>query len=255
MFSSLAACCLASLTSRNLPCRNSAISRALRSSPSTITSSPAQRHVGQALDLDRNRRAGLVDRLAVLVGHRAHAAEDRAGEHDVAALQRARLHQDRRDRAAALVEARLDDDAPGRRVHVGALSSSTSACSSNRSSSWSMPVAGLRRHRDELHVRRRIPPARTPSATSSCLTRSGLASGLSILLIATTSGTLAGLGVRDRLLGLRHHAVVGRDHQHHDVGDLGAARAHGGERLVARRVEERDDALRRSRRGRRRCAA
>ena len=33
----------------------------------------------------------------------------------------------------------------------------------------------------------------TDSATSSCFTRSGLASGLSILLIATTSGTFAAL--------------------------------------------------------------
>ena len=33
-------------------------------------------------------------------------------------------------------------------------------------------------------------------------------------------------------------AVVGRDHEDHDVGDLGAARAHGGEGLVAGRVDE-----------------
>ena len=44
--------------------------------------------------------------------------------------------------------------------------------------------------------------------------------------------------MRDRLGGLRHHAVVGRHHQHHDVGDLGAARAHLAERGVARRVDE-----------------
>ena len=48
------------------------------------------------------------------------------------------------------------------------------------------------------------------------------------------------LGVVDRLDGLRHDAVVGGDDEHGDVGDLGAAGAHGGERLVARRVEERD---------------
>ena len=48
------------------------------------------------------------------------------------------------------------------------------------------------------------------------------------------------LGVIDRLDGLRHHAVVGGDHQHHDVGHLGAARAHGVEGLVAGRVEEAD---------------
>ncbi len=39
---------------------------------------------------------------------------------------------------------------------------------------------------------------------------------------------------------LRHDAVVGGDHQHHDVGDLGAARAHGGEGGVAGRVDEGD---------------
>ena len=49
-----------------------------------------------------------------------------------------------------------------------------------------------------------------------------------------------GLGVVDGLHRLRHDAVVGGHHQHHDVGHLGAARAHGGERLVARRVDERD---------------
>ena len=47
----------------------------------------------------------------------------------------------------------------------------------------------------------------------------------------------------DGLHGLRHDAVVGRHHQHHDVGGLGAARAHGGEGRVAGRVQEGDDAL------------
>ena len=34
-------------------------------------------------------------------------------------------------------------------------------------------------------------------------------------------GTLGGLGVVDGLDGLGHDAVVGRDDQDHDVGDLG----------------------------------
>ena len=46
--------------------------------------------------------------------------------------------------------------------------------------------------------------------------------------------------VRDRLLGLRHDAVVGGHDEHGQVGDVGAAGAHGRERLVARRVEEGD---------------
>ena len=48
------------------------------------------------------------------------------------------------------------------------------------------------------------------------------------------------LDVGDRLAGGRHHAVVGGDDEDGDVGRLGAAGAHGGERLVARRVEEGD---------------
>ena len=48
------------------------------------------------------------------------------------------------------------------------------------------------------------------------------------------------LRVIDRFPRLRHHAVVGRDDEDDDVGDLGAAGAHQRERLVARRVEEHD---------------
>ena len=55
---------------------------------------------------------------------------------------------------------------------------------------------------------------------------------------------LGRLRVRDGLLGLRHHAVVGGDDEDDDVGRRGAAGAHRGERLVARRVEEDDRAVR-----------
>ena len=44
----------------------------------------------------------------------------------------------------------------------------------------------------------------------------------------------------DGLKRLRHHAVVGGHHQHDDVGDLGAAGTHAGERFVTRRIEEHD---------------
>jgi len=68
---------------------------------------------------------------------------------------------------------------------------------------------------------------------------------LSILLIATTMGTSARPGVMDRLDRLRHHAVVGRDHQHDDVGHFCTACAHRRKGLVARCIEERDHAARR----------
>ena len=71
----------------------------------------------------------------------------------------------------------------------GAFSSSTSACSRIASSSSSMPAPVFA----DTGMNCASPPYSsgiTPSATSSCLTRSRFASGLSILLIATTIGTL-----------------------------------------------------------------
>jgi hypothetical protein len=53
-------------------------------------------------------------------------------------------------------------------------------------------------------------------------------------------GTFGRLGVIDGFDRLRHDAVIGRHHQHDDVGDLGAAGTHRGERGVARRIDEGD---------------
>ena len=47
----------------------------------------------------------------------------------------------------------------------------------------------------------------------------------------------------DRFTRLRHHSIVGGDHEDNDVGDLGAAGAHERERFMARRVEEDDVAI------------
>ena len=58
--------------------------------------------------------------------------------------------------------------------------------------------------------------------------------------MATMIGHSGGAGVIDGFEGLRHDAVVGRDHQHHDIGDLGAAGTHAGERFVAGRIDEDD---------------
>ena len=63
---------------------------------------------------------------------------------------------------------------------------------------------------------------------------------MSILFTATITGTLGRLGVVDRLDRLGHDPVVGSHDDHRDVGHLTAAGAHRRERLVARRVEERD---------------
>ena len=75
--------------------------------------SPASGHLGQAEDDHRAGRAGLRDALALVVLERPDAAERLADDDDVADLERAGLDERGRDRAAALVELRLDDRADG----------------------------------------------------------------------------------------------------------------------------------------------
>jgi hypothetical protein len=101
-----------------------------------------------------------------------------------------------------------------------------------------MPSPVLAETFDELGVAAPL-LGMTSCLASSFLTRSGLAFGLSILLTATTMGTRRPWRAH-RLDGLRHHAVVGRHHQDDDVGGLGAAGTHGGERRVAGGVQEGD---------------
>ena len=103
------------------------------------------------------------------------------------------------------------------------------------------PDAGLRRDRHERHV------AAVLLDDDAGLGQLGLdpvrvGVRLVDLVERDDDRHLGRLGVADRLERLGHDAVVGRDHDDRDVGDPGAAGAHGGERLVARGVEE-DDAL------------
>ena len=116
MFSSFAACGLASLTSRNLPWRKVAISRARRSSPSTMNSSPA---CGTSV---RPWISTGIDGPASLIGLPSSSSIARTRPKVEPAsttsprLSVPRLHQHGRDRAAALVELRFDDQALGQRV-------------------------------------------------------------------------------------------------------------------------------------------
>ena len=107
-----------------------------------------------------------------------------------------------------------------------------------------MPCAGLGRHR---HERRIAAELFRHDLLGHQLVLHALEVGFGLVdLVDRHDDRHAGrLGVLDGFLGLRHHAVVGRHHQDHDVGGLRAARAHGGEGLVARGVEEGDHAARR----------
>ena len=120
-----------------------------------------------------------------------------------------------------------------------ALSSSTSACKQDRVQELVEVRLGLRR--DVLEDRLAAPLLGLQSLPDELVAHPlGVRVGPVDLVHGDEDGHAGGLGVVDRLDRLRHDAVVGGDDQDGHVGDLRAAGTHGGERLVARRVEEGD---------------
>ena len=190
------------------------------------------------MNLDRNRRTRLVYRSAVLVIHRAHATEHRAGEDDVAALQRAGMHEHRRNRTAPLVEPRFDDDAFCGRV-TRRFELEHFRLQQDRVKQRVDALSGFRRDGNELHITA-VFFWQHAFGDELLLHAVGIGFRLVDLVDRHDDRHVARLRVGDRFLGLRHDAVVGGHHQHDDVCHLRAACAHRGERFVARRIEERD---------------
>ena len=192
----------------------------------------------EAEHLDRRRGAGLAHLLAVIVDQRAHAAPFGAGHDDVADMQRAALHQHGRDRPAAAVELRLDDDALRRAVGIG-LQVEHLRLQQDRFQQ--LVEVGVLQRRDldlERVAAHRFHHDLVAQQLGPDAARIG---ALLVDLVDRDDDRHAGgAGVIDRFHRLRHHAVVGGDDQDRDVGRLRAAGAHGGEGLVARRVDEGD---------------
>ena len=193
----------------------------------------------EADDLHRIARKGLENLLAAIGVQRSDPPPGIAGDDRVSDPQRAALDEHRRDRAAADVEARLDDRPRGLGL-------------------------GIRRQhelcvRDEQHLLEQVVEVLLLSGGNVReLGRSTPLLGLEILvheLLADPRRVGAFLvdlvhrdddrhlgraGMGDRLLGLRLDAVIGCDDEHGDVRHLRAAGAHRRERFVAGRVQERD---------------
>ncbi len=212
------------------------------------------RRVIEAEDLDRVARTGVLQLLAPIVVERAHLAPSVAGDHRVAHTQRAAMDEHRRDRATADVEARLDDRARGLRRRVrGQLELGVG--DEQDLLEQDVEVELLLR-RDLCELRRAAPLLGLQALGRELALDLVDVRVRQVDLVDGDHDRHAGrTRVGDGLLRLRHHAVVGSDDEHRDVGHLGAAGAHGGERLVARRVEEGDLAPVRARPGTRRCAA
>ena len=197
-----------------------------------------ERDVVEAEHLDRHGRTGLLHLLAVLVEHGADLAPRAAGDDRVADAERAALDQRGDDRAAALVEVRLEHRRPCRHLRVGG---ELLDLGDEQDRLEQLVDADARGRRDVDDDR-----VATPCLGDQLALDELLADACGIGVLAVDLGDrdddrhLGRTRVVDRLDGLRHHAVVGRDHEDGDVGGVRAARAHGGERLVARGVDEGD---------------
>ena len=203
------------------------------------------RRAVEAQHLDRNGRSGRRHGCAGIVDQRAHAARFGAGNDQIADLERAALHQHGRDRAAAAIELGFDHGAFGRAIRIGLEVENFGLQPDGLEQLLEIHLLG-RRHLDIEHV------AAERFHLDFVLQQFGAhALRLGVRLVHLVDGDdhrrFRGLGVIDGFDRLRHDAVIGRDHEHDDVGHLRAARAHRGERGVARRVDEGDLAVRRRR--------
>ena len=196
------------------------------------------RHLAEARDLHGNGRTRARELLALIVGHHTHTADRRARDDDIALMERTVLHEERRDGAAALVKARLDDGAAGGAVRVG------------------LELADLGGQRDHLeqiiHAHTGLGGDRAddgvaaPVLSQQVVLRELLLDALGVrvrlihLVDRHDDGDAGGLGVVDGFDRLRLDAVLGGDDEDGDIRDHRAAGTHGGERLVARGIEEGD---------------
>src|SRR3954453_21565578 len=200
------------------------------------------RHAGQTQHLHRSRRRRLIDLVAVLVEHRPDATVGVSGDDRVTDAQGAALHEHRGNRTATAVEGRLDGHTLGRPRRVGPKVQRRIGGEHDRLEQLPDAGAGHCRHVDEDRL------AAVLLSNEAVLRE--LAADLrrvGALLVALVDGDdnrdVSRLRVVERLDRLRHHTVVGGDDEDRDVGDLRTTGTHGGERLVARCVDEGDRAV------------
>ncbi len=199
-----------------------------------------RRRRAEAHDAGRHTGRRRVHRIAAIVEHGAYAASDAAGDNRVAHVHRARLHEQRGDRAAAWIVFALDHGP--NRAAVGGAHGRVDVGHQQDVLQQIIDAAlhlGRNRHTDHIAA-----PFFDEQASVSQFLFDAIRVGVRLVHLVHRDHDrhLGRLGVADRFLGLGHHAVIGRDDQDHDVRHLRAARAHRGKCLVAGRVQEGDSA-------------
>ena len=201
------------------------------------------RHLGQTLNLDWNRRSCGLDALAVLIQHGAHTSVGRASQHHVTRLERTRLHQDRGNRAASLVQLGFDHQTLGHRVH-GCTQLKHFSLQQDLLQQGVNAFTGLRRDGDERRVATEL--FRHHFFDHQFILDPFRIGVWFVNLVDCHHDRHTGCpGVLDRFLGLWHHTIVSGHDQNHNIGRLGTTGTHGGKGLVTRRIKEGNDTARR----------
>ena len=195
-------------------------------------------HVGKAGDLHRHGGAGGLDGASFVVGHNTDTADGGTGDDDIALLQRAVLHQQRRHGTPGLIQPRFDHHALGAAVGVGLqlqhlggeddhfqqiVQTLTGLGGDGADDGLAAPLLG-----DQVVLGQLL------------LDLVGVGGGLIHLIDGDDNGNVRSLGVVDGLDGLGHDAVVGGNHQNGDIRGLRAAGTHGGKGRVAGGIQKRD---------------
>ena len=192
-------------------------------------------------DRDGSRRTGLRDVVTGVVEHRTHAAVGRADHEGVAHVERAALDQHGRDGAATLVQVRFDGDTARVGVRVGLEGQSRVGGQQDGLEQLADALAllgGDVHEHDVAAVLFRDQAVLGELGADLLRVRRVL-----IDLVDRDDDRHAGrLRVVDGLNRLGHDAVIGRDHEDRDVGDLGATGTHGREGLVTGGIDEGDRA-------------
>jgi hypothetical protein len=199
-------------------------------------------HGFEAEDFDGCGWAGFFDGAAAVVEHGANFAEGVADDIAVVEAKGSVLNEDGGHCAAAAIELGLDDAADG----LAAWGCLGRADVGDEADHFKQQVEvdslfGGDFNEDGALVAGAGPFFRDEASVGKLLLDAlGVGFRLVDLVDGHDDGDVGGLGVVNGLKGLGHDAVVGGDHDDHDVSDLCAAGSHAGEGLMAGGIEKDD---------------
>ena len=179
-----------------------------------------------------------VNMHAARIDERAYLAIGSSGNHHVARLERTAIDEHRCNRTAALVEVRFDNEARSRSVRVRFQLKHVCLQQDGFEQVVDMQVLTSRNIHEHILA---TPLFGNDAMFGELLAHTlGRSTWLVDLVDRNHDGHVRRIRVIDSLNGLRHNAVVCRNHEHDHVGNLRTAGTHSGKCFVTRGIDERD---------------